>query len=243
MNHKNIIYLFRQKNSFKNFIEKYNLELKNFHIKNEELMEYKIFKNLNNNDILDNEIILLSSKASFDYLINNIDFQIIKNKKFLLVGKNLKEYCVDFAENIIFCGNSIFDIKNFLLNSIYYYKEILYLRGEIIKYDLINDNQIKNSSIKINQKIVYGVEYSSLLSYSFLENIKNQKIKSFVFFSSESYKNFIKISEKYNLLDKYFEINIICLGKYLDKNTFFKNYLFTSDNLISSLINLIRSVH
>lgn len=182
MNHKNIIYLFRQKNSFKNFIEKYNLELKNFHIKNEELMEYKIFKNLNNNDILDNEIILLSSKASFDYLINNIDPQIIKNKKFLLVGKNLKEYCVDFAENIIFCGNSIFDIKNFLLNSIYYYREILYLRGEIIKYDLINDNQIKNSSIKINQKIVYGVEYSSLLSYSFLENIKNQKIKSFVFF-------------------------------------------------------------
>lgn len=217
-----ITYFFRSHDKFLNFLERYK-SLKAKKIKNEEMFSWFLkpesellsqFQNWKEITEDESEIFIISSEISINFLKN---FDHLKNKKIILVGENLHlKISWAFPEfKILFSGKSIFDILNFLKEQEGAIKnqKILYLRGEIIKYDLKNDSFIKEKiSENFKELKVYRVSYKNNFSSEFLKDLNENLIENFVFFSNESFKNFMQISTKLNL--KFNNIKIFCLGDF-----------------------------
>jgi hypothetical protein len=121
MSQEKITYFFREKEKFINFIQKYD-ELKSLKIKNEDFSKAYIFGNEKFEDqnskslLYESEILILTSENAFYALKKLASKELILNKKFIFVGKNLEsKFTSEFCnQQILFCGNSVLDVKNFL---------------------------------------------------------------------------------------------------------------------------------
>lgn len=243
MSQEKITYFFREKEKFINFIQKYD-ELKSLKIKNEDFSKAYIFGNEKFEDqnskslLYESEILILTSENAFYALKKLASKELILNKKFIFVGKNLEsKFTSEFCnQQILFCGNSVLDVKNFLDLNLKD-KKILYLRGEIIKSDL------KLFFSNISELIVYKIKYKNEFSFEFLQDLELGLIHNLIFFSGETFRNFFLIAKKKNLLPLFEKINLFWLGNF-EKITKIEHHFkkifistdFSSKNLIYLLI-------
>lgn len=272
MNQQKITYFFRSSDKFLDFLQRYpNLNSQN--PKNEEMFEWllKTEKNLfmqnqNWKNLLckESEILILSSEISLCFLIQlqQKNKNLLYNKKFILVGENLQKKMLKilhFTESqILFCGDSIESVKSFLLQNsnfknLSYRKKILYLRGEIISYDFLKMPEFATafSSKNFNELIVYNVNYKKQFSKEFINDLNQNLIEKFAFFSKKSFENFLEISNEIFGIEKihyiFKEIKIFIFSNFvfkisqnLDPKKIFKE-IFVAQNLnrSNSLVDLI----
>jgi uroporphyrinogen-III synthase len=184
----NLIYFFRAEDDFQRYVKENNLNPLIHY--NEPIFEYKL---LNFSLRKEYELLIITSRMTIKSLIKNKN--INQNIQIILVGeKSSKLLKENHFNNILYVANNVEELLNFIDKNELYRKKTCYLRGNYITYDICK--KYKN----FNEKIIYEIYYKNTFSDQFKINLQNNQINKFIFFSSKSIKEFIRISSKENLI-------------------------------------------
>ena len=178
-------YILRPQDKFNDFLKKYGLEHYEG-IKNEPLYDYEIFK-------IDEGVL-----NAYDYFLITSEFalralartNIYKNKNLIIVGKNLHDKARGLADTKFeFIGQNMQEVQHFIETSSIELKKLVYLRG----------NYVTKSICGVDEYISYNVKYKDSLSNICLNDIRNGKVKTILFFSQNSIKVFLDIAHQENV--------------------------------------------
>lgn len=197
-----LLYFFRPMDKFLDLCQRYSFgDL--IVVKNEPLFEYSLidFDEEAFKKLYDAEYIIISSEIALCALRKNLSNEwenFIKNRKFLLVGKNLYYKAVQLNLNILCYRSNIEKIIEYIdwQADLFSLRNMVYLRGNYISFDLKRyyDGHHK---IALEEIYSYKVDYKKDFSEAFLSDLHSNCIDGLVFLSRNSYVNFEKILLNY----------------------------------------------
>ena len=182
----------------------------------------------------------------FDGLIftsaNAVRFLKLKNDE-----KNIKCYCVgNITErslrlkgftNTVAASGTVNALKNIILNSEKKIKNLAYLCGDVVSYDL--DKDLKLSGFKVKKIINYTSSKITDLNSESLDLIKKYPPNITLIYSKRSAESFDQIVSKYSLSELMTQCTVMCISKkivdYFDKAGWKKNKIFNPGNEIIEL--------
>ncbi len=156
----------------------------------------------------------------FDGLIftsaNAVRFLNLKNDE-----KNIKCFCVgNITErslrlkgfnNTVAASGTVNALKNIILNSDQKIKNLAYLCGDVVSYDL--DKDLSLSGFKVKKIVNYTSNKITDLNNESLDLIKKNPPNVTLIYSKRSAESFDEIVRKYSLLELMTQCTVMCISK------------------------------
>ena len=156
----------------------------------------------------------------FDGLIftsaNAVRFLNLKNNE-----KNIKCFCVgNITErslrlkgfnNTVAASGTVNALKNIILNSDQKIKNLAYLCGDVVSYDL--DKDLSLSGFKVKKIVNYTSNKITDLNNESLDLIKKNPPNVTLIYSKRSAESFDEIVRKYSLLELMTQCTVMCISK------------------------------
>ena len=156
----------------------------------------------------------------FDGLIftsaNAVRFLSLKNDE-----KNIKCFCVgNITErslrlkgfnNTVAASGTVNALKNIILNSDQKIKNLAYLCGDVVSYDL--DKDLSLSGFKVKKIVNYTSNKITDLNNESLHLIKKNPPNVTLIYSKRSAESFDEIVRKYSLLELMTQCTVMCISK------------------------------
>ena len=156
----------------------------------------------------------------FDGLIftsaNAVRFLSLKNDE-----KNIKCFCVgNITErslrlkgfnNTVAASGTVNALKNIILNSDQKIKNLAYLCGDVVSYDL--DKDLSLSGFKVKKIVNYTSNKITDLNNESLDLIKKNPPNVTLIYSKRSAESFDEIVRKYSLLELMTQCTVMCISK------------------------------
>ena len=156
----------------------------------------------------------------FDGLIftsaNAVRFLNLKNDE-----KNIKCFCVgNITErslrlkgfnNTVAASGTVNALKNIILNSDQKIKNLAYLCGDVVSYDL--DKDLSLSGFKVKKIVNYTSNKITDLNNKSLDLIKKNPPNVTLIYSKRSAESFDEIVRKYSLLELMTQCTVMCISK------------------------------
>ena len=160
----------------------------------------------------------------FDGLIftsaNAVRFLQLKNDE-----KNIKCFCVgNITErslrlkgftNTVAASGTVNALKNIILNSEKKIKNLAYLCGDVVSYDL--DKDLKLSGFKVKKIINYTSSKITDLNSESLDLIKKYPPDVTLIYSKRSAESFDEIARKYSLSELMTQCTVMCISKKIEE--------------------------
>ena len=159
----------------------------------------------------------------FDGLIftsaNAVRFLNLKNDE-----KNIKCFCVgNITErslrlkgfnNTVAASGTVNALKNIILNSDQKIKNLAYLCGDVVSYDL--DKDLSLSGFKVKKIVNYTSNKITDLNNESLDLIKKNPPNVTLIYSKRSAESFDEIVRKYSLLELMTQCTVMCISKKIE---------------------------
>ena len=161
--------------------------------------DFKLFKG----------VIFTSANAIKNLNLNSID----KNISCFCVGPSTEETAKKNGfQNTFRAEGNINNLKEIIIQNFDSKGgKLLYVRGEVVSYDL--DKDLNSLGYKTEILINYKTLPIKEIDDKFLDEFKS-KIPDIVYIYSEnSAHNFLKLIQKYGLLDEWMNTNLMCIGE------------------------------
>ena len=156
----------------------------------------------------------------FDGLIftsaNSVRFLNLKSDE-----KNIKCFCVgNFTEktlrlkgfhNTVAASGTVNALKNLIINSEKNVRNLAYLCGDVISYDL--DEELKEEGFKVRKIINYSSTKIVDLSKESMKLIKKYPANVILIYSKRSAESFDEIVRKYSLSELMTQCTVMCISK------------------------------
>ena len=167
-------------------------------------------KPLNSNDY-DGLIFTSANAVRFLKLKNNE-----KNIKCFCVG-NLTERSLRLKgfNNTIAASGTVNALKNIIINSEQNIKNLAYLCGDVISYEL--DKELVQEGFKVNKIINYTSTKITNLNNASLNLIKKYPANIALIYSKRSAESFDEIVKKYSLAELMTHCVVMCISKKIDE--------------------------
>ena len=146
----------------------------------------------------------------------------IKNLKLDNINKTLKCFCVGSTteklarasgfQNVIAADGNVRALKELILqNHDKKDGKILYVSGEIISFNL--DEELRKEGYEIIRIINYSVKHNDEIKDNLIEELKKNIPDIVYVYSENSSKSFLNIIKKYQLIDRWMNTNLMCIGE------------------------------
>lgn len=223
-----------------------------------EYVEGSILQSYCNHDDVKADAVIFTSKHAV-YSMQKSGMHITSDNCFV-VGNAHQDYSkylkrkfknISFAEDVASLIEMISNFYNYNIRCDNENLSFLYLRGEIITYDikshfekgLFCENQ-KNSGFQkyaIEELVVYKTHPAELLSTECVDEIKSENINCVVLFSENTARIFMNLMQKYNLQSYMEDLSILTISNKVEDVVFqynknAKTVVFRNQALLPDII-------
>lgn len=139
-------------------------------------------------------------------------FNLPKNIPLFSVGKKTAQLFVkEGFSNVTYSTlNSVFDLKEIILQNVTKNDVLLYFCGEFISLDL--QEEFAKYDIKLEKILSYKIHPLQNFSQNFLKQIHHQPFDFILLYSKNSSKTFLQLVKKHNISELIHHTKILCLS-------------------------------
>ena len=165
-------------------------------------------KNLKNS----NQIFIIASVKAVLFLKKNYQ-NFFKDKKFIVIGNKTREQLKNFGcQNILLTANSSVELLKKIKQSKLQSLNLRYLTSNVYNKDFVKNLRKQNHQVRVTR--VYETIPTRRLDKDLILKIKNEQIRSLVFYSQFSLSTFLKLCKREKIdLRKQRNISFYCLSE------------------------------